>query len=137
MRGTDIHGRAFCVSSIETVQCCHTEGCYRNTRSALLGNGLKDARSRFFARGCWPGSVMFVEIESSMNTGDICSAQFNHMPLLLPLPPDKVHRFSTTSLSLARLFPGVLMQTVTAFEAEPGRQRLEGRNRFKSELPSF
>lgn len=30
-----------------------------------LGSCLKDARSRLFARGCGPGSVMFVEIDSS------------------------------------------------------------------------
>lgn len=90
-----------------------------------LGSCLKEARSRLFARGCWPGPVMFVEIDSSMNTGDICSAQFNHMPILLPLFPNKLHRFSTTSLRLARLFRVLLMWTVAVFEAEHGRQRLK------------
>lgn len=81
---------------------------------------------------------MFVEIDSSMNTGDICSAQFNHMPVLLPLFSNKLHRFSTTSLCLACLLRVVLMWTVAIFETEPGRQRLkEKKNHFKSELTSL
>ena len=69
---------------------------------------------------------MFVEADSSMNTGDICSAQFNHMPVLLPLFPNKLHRFSTTSLCLACLIQPVLMWTVAIFEAESGGEMLKG-----------
>lgn len=55
-----------------------------------------------FAWGCWPGSAMFVETNSSVSIGDICSSQFNHMPVLLLLLPDKLHHFSTTSLSASK-----------------------------------
>lgn len=40
---------------------------------------------------------------SATNAGDICCARLNHMPLLLLLFSNKLHRFSTTSLFLARL----------------------------------
>lgn len=85
----------------------------------------EEGRSRLFAPGCWPGSVMFAEIDLSMNAGDICSAQFNHMPVLLLLFPNKLHHFSTTSLCLACLFQVVLMQTVSALETELEKQRLK------------
>lgn len=121
-KGNVIHYTLYITSALFSV--CNL---FLHCTLLTLGSCLKGTRSRLFARGCWPGSVVFVEIDSSMNTGDICSAQFNHMPVLLPLFPNKLHRFSTTSLSLACLFQAVLMWSVLIFEAERGWQRLTGK----------
>lgn len=121
------------VSIISTVKRSHSKGLL-TAMPTLSTRELCDGRSRLFAPGCWPAFVMFAEIDLSMNAGDICSAQFNHMPvLLLLLFPNKLHHFSTTSPCLACPLRAVLMQTVAVLEKE---LQVKGGNLLTSDLTS-
>lgn len=93
-----------------------------SSEGSLLIIALKDGGSRLFARGCWPGSSLWKQTWA----GDICCAQFRHMAILLPPPPNKLHRFSPTSRSgmpVGRGGCGPL----------PWRPRLTGRVLLKSD----
>lgn len=53
----------FLLSSILTAKAIIT------VHTLILRSCIKEAGSRLLAWGCWPGSVMFVETGSSMNSG--------------------------------------------------------------------
>lgn len=55
------------------------------------------------------------------------------MPILLPLFPNKLHRFNTTCLCLPFLFWVVLMWTVAIFITEPWEAEVKGKSHIKSD----
>lgn len=120
-------GHVFLVNSILDPLRCPEEpnvGCLDRSPSkgSLFIIALKDGGSRLFARGCWPGSSLWKQTWAE----DICCAQFRHMVILLPPPPNKLHRFSPTSRSgmpVGRGGCGPL----------PWRPRLTGRTLLKAD----